>query len=135
MAGRTTVDPPLIGWVLALNDGMTVRSWSFGSPAPWLRRSVADRTSTGTADGVALRGSAREPTTTGFLGESGEQALHLRGREPQRLDLRRRHSEHPAQRLDQFLGRFPYLLLRSSFWEPVVKPRVAPRPARLPDKA
>ena len=64
MAGRTTVDTPLIGWVLALNDGMRVRSWSFRSPAPWLTRSVADSTSTGTADSVALRGCAREPTTT-----------------------------------------------------------------------
>ena len=64
MAGRTTVDTPLIGWVLALNDGMMVRSWSFRSPAPWLTRSVADSTSTGTADSVALRGCAREPTTT-----------------------------------------------------------------------
>ena len=34
MAGRTTVDPPLIGWVLVLNDGTMVRSWSFRSPAP-----------------------------------------------------------------------------------------------------
>ena len=64
MAGRTTVDPPLIGCVLVLNDGMMVRSWSFRSPAPWLTRSVADSTSTGTADAVALRGCAREPTTT-----------------------------------------------------------------------
>ena len=64
MAGRTTVDTPLIGWELVLNDGMIVRSWSFRSPAPWLTRSVADSTSTGTADAVALRGCAREPTTT-----------------------------------------------------------------------
>ena len=41
-----------------------VRSWSFRSPVPWLTRSVADSTSTGTADAVALRGCAREPTTT-----------------------------------------------------------------------
>ena len=26
MAGRTTVDTPLIGWVLVLNDGVMVRS-------------------------------------------------------------------------------------------------------------
>ena len=64
MAGRTTVEAPWIGWVLELNDGMTVRSCSFRSPAPRRRRSVDDRTSTGTADSVALRGAAREPTTT-----------------------------------------------------------------------
>ena len=64
MVGRTTVDTPLIGWELVLNDGMMVRSWSFRSPVPWLTRSVADSTSTGTADAVALRGCAREPTTT-----------------------------------------------------------------------
>ena len=64
MAGRTTVATPLIGWVLALNDGMMVRSWSLRSPDPWLTRSVAVSTSTGTAESVALRGSAREPTTT-----------------------------------------------------------------------
>ena len=64
MAGRTTVEPPLIGWVFALNDGTMVRSWSFRSPAPWLTRSAAASTSTGTADSVALRGWAREPTTT-----------------------------------------------------------------------
>ena len=59
IAGRTTVDPPLIGCVLVLNDGMMVRNWSFRSPAPWLTRSVADSTSTGTADAVALHGCAR----------------------------------------------------------------------------
>ena len=64
MAGRTTVEAPWIGWVLVLNDGMTVRSWSFRSPAPRLTRSVADSTSTGTADSVTLRGRARDPTTT-----------------------------------------------------------------------
>ena len=64
MAGRTTVEAPWIGWVLVLNDGMTVRSCCFRSPAPRRRRSVDDRTSTGTADSVALRGAAREPTTT-----------------------------------------------------------------------
>ena len=64
IAGRTTVDTPLMGWVLVLNDGMMVRSWSFRSPVPWLTRSVAVSTSTGTADSRALRGSAREPTTT-----------------------------------------------------------------------
>ena len=68
IAGRTTVDPPLIGCVLVLNDGMMVRSWSFRSPAPWLTRSVADSTSTGTADAVALRGCAREPTTRVRIG-------------------------------------------------------------------
>ncbi len=64
MAGRTAVDTPLIGWLLALNEGMRVRSWSFRSPVPRLTRSAADSTSTGTADSVALRGCAREPTTT-----------------------------------------------------------------------
>ena len=64
MAGRTTVDAPPIGCVLTLNDGMTVRSWSFRSPPPCRTRSVAVSTSTGTADSVALRASAREPTTT-----------------------------------------------------------------------
>ena len=64
MAGRTTVDAPPMGWVLTLNDGMTVRSCSFRSPAPWRPRSAADSTSTGTGDEVTVRGSAREPTTT-----------------------------------------------------------------------
>ena len=64
MAGRTTVDAPPIGCVLTLNEGTTLRSWSFRSPPPWRPRSVTVRTSTGTADSVALRGSAWEPTTT-----------------------------------------------------------------------
>ena len=64
MAGRTTVDAPWIGCVFVLNDGTMARSCSFRSPVPCLSRSVEVRTSTGTADAVTLRASAREPTTT-----------------------------------------------------------------------
>ena len=64
MAGRTTVEAPWMGCVFVLNDGTIARSCSFRSPAPCRRRSVAVRTSTGTADAVTLRASAREPTTT-----------------------------------------------------------------------
>ena len=64
MAGRTTVDAPWIGCVLVLNEGTMARSCSFRSPVPCLSRSVEVSTSTGTADAVTLRASAREPTTT-----------------------------------------------------------------------
>ena len=101
MAGRTTVDPPLIGWVLVLNDGTMVRNWSFRSPAPRLTKSVADSTSTGTADfgGAArLRAGADDHR---FLCESREQPAHLRRRQSQGLDLGRRHSKRATQLLDQ----------------------------------
>ena len=56
IAGRTTVDASLIGCVLTLNDGMTVRSWSCRLTAPWLVRSAVDSTSTGTGDAATVRG-------------------------------------------------------------------------------
>ena len=46
-----------------------------------------------------------------FLGESGEQALHLRRRQAQRLDLLGRHPQRVAELLDQ-LRRRPLGLLR-----------------------
>ena len=54
----------LMGWVLTLNDGATVRSWSCWLTAPWLVRSEGVRTSTGTGDSATVRGCARVPTTT-----------------------------------------------------------------------
>ena len=56
IAGRTTVDASLIGCVLTLNDGMTVRNWSCRLTAPWLVRSEVDSTSTGTGDAATVRG-------------------------------------------------------------------------------
>ena len=64
LAGRTMVAASLIGWVLTLNDGTTVRNWFVRSTSPWLTKSSARITSTGTADAVTDRGSARLPTTT-----------------------------------------------------------------------
>ena len=64
IAGRTTVEASLIGCVLTLNDGTTVRSWSCRLTVPWLVRSAVESTSTGTGDAVTVRGRAREPTTT-----------------------------------------------------------------------
>ena len=64
IAGRTTVEASLIGWVLTLNDGTTVRSWSCRLKVPRLVRSAVESTSTGTGDAVTVRGCAREPTTT-----------------------------------------------------------------------
>ena len=64
IAGRTTVEASLIGWVLTANDGTTVRSWSCRLTAPWLMRSAVESTSTGTGDAVTVAAGAREPTTT-----------------------------------------------------------------------
>ena len=64
IAGRTTVEASLMGCVLTLNDGTMVRSWSCRLTAPWLTRSEAERTSTGTGDSATVRGRARVPTTT-----------------------------------------------------------------------
>ena len=63
LAGRTTVAASLMGWVLTLNDGTTVRNWLVRSTSPWLTKSWAVMTSTGTGDAVIERGSARVPTT------------------------------------------------------------------------
>ena len=64
IAGLTTVEASLMGCVFTLNDGTTVRSWSCRLTAPWLVRSEAERTSTGTGDSATVRGCARVPTTT-----------------------------------------------------------------------
>ena len=64
IAGRTTVEASLMGCVLTLNDGTTVRSCSCRLVAPWRAMFSVDRTSTGTADAVTVRGAARVPTTT-----------------------------------------------------------------------
>ena len=64
LTGRTTVAASLIGCVLTLNDGTTVRNWLVRSTSPWLRKSWAVMTSIGTAEAVTDRGSARVPTTT-----------------------------------------------------------------------
>ena len=64
LAGRTTVAASLIGWVLMLKEGTTVRNWVARSRLPWLVKSSVRMTSTGTVDSVTDRGSARLPTTT-----------------------------------------------------------------------
>ena len=64
LAGRTTVAASLIGWVLMLKEGITVRNWVAKSRLPWLEKSSGRMTSTGTVDSVADLGSARLPTTT-----------------------------------------------------------------------
>ncbi len=64
IAGRTTVEASLMGWVLTLNDGTMFRSWSCRLTAPWLVRSAEERTSTGTGDSATVRGRPRVPTTT-----------------------------------------------------------------------
>ena len=63
LAGRTMVAASLMGWVLTLNDGTTVRNWLVRSTSPWLVKSSARMTSTGTGEAVTDRGSARVPTT------------------------------------------------------------------------
>ena len=65
--------------------------------------SEEEKTSTGTGDSATVRGSARVPTTTVSLGIALQQKLHLLGGQTHRLDLRRGHPEHPAQRLDLLL--------------------------------
>ena len=47
-----------------------------------------------------------------LLRESREQVPHLRGRQPQGLDLGRRHAEHATQFLDQIVRRIRRPLLR-----------------------
>ena len=68
----------LIGWILTLNEGTTVRNWFVRSTSPWLTKSSARITSTGTADAVTDRGSARLPTTTHLFLES-DLHLHVEG--------------------------------------------------------
>ena len=63
LAGRTMVAASLMGWVLTLKDGTTVRNWLVRSTSPWLTKSWAVMTSIGTGDAVIERGSARVPTT------------------------------------------------------------------------
>ena len=63
-AGRTTVAASLMGWVLMLKDGMTVRNWPTRSRLPCRTRSLVLMTSTGTVDSITERGSPRLPTTT-----------------------------------------------------------------------
>ena len=64
IAGRTTVEASLMGCVLTLNEGTTVRSCSCRLKTPCRVRSDVERMSTGTAEAVTVRASAREPTTT-----------------------------------------------------------------------
>ena len=64
LAGRTMVAASLMGCVLTLNDGTTVRNWLARSVLPWLMKSSVGITSTGTGDSVTERGWARVPTTT-----------------------------------------------------------------------
>ena len=63
LAGRTMVAASLIGCVLTLNDGTTVRNWFVRSMSPWLAKSWAVMTSMGTGEAAIDRGSARVPTT------------------------------------------------------------------------
>ena len=63
-AGRTMVAASLIGWMLTLNEGTTVRNWLARSVVPWAAKSSVRMTSTGTGDSVTERGCARVPTTT-----------------------------------------------------------------------
>ena len=63
LAGRTMVAASLMGCVLTLNEGTTVRNWLVRSTSPWLVKSSARMTSTGTGEAVTDRGSARVPTT------------------------------------------------------------------------
>ena len=63
LAGRTMVAASLIGCVLTLNDGTTVRNWLVRSMSPWLAKSSARMTSIGTGEAAIDRGSARVPTT------------------------------------------------------------------------
>ena len=63
-AGLTIVAASLIGWMLTLNEGTTVRNWLARSVLPWLMKSSVRITSTGTGDSVTERGWARVPTTT-----------------------------------------------------------------------
>ena len=64
LAGRTMVAASLIGWMLTLNDGTTVRNWFARSVLPCAMKSSVRMTSTGTGDSVTERGCARVPTTT-----------------------------------------------------------------------
>ena len=63
IAGRTTVEASLMGCVLTLNEGTTVRSCSCRLKPPCRVRSDVERMSTGTVEAVTVRASAREPTT------------------------------------------------------------------------
>ena len=112
MAGRTTVEAPWMGCVFVLNDGTIARSCSFRSPVPCRRRSVAVRTSTGTADAVTLRASAREPTTTVSSRNPASRVCISAGRQSQGLDLGRRHTECAAQFLGERVRLSLHLFLR-----------------------
>ena len=60
-AGRTNVEPSLIGWSLTLNDGITFCNKLTMSDGPWLAISLPSIISIGTAESAAERGAAREP--------------------------------------------------------------------------
>ena len=64
LAGRAKVAASLIGWMFTLNDGLTLRSRSAKSVAPWFTISPLGITTTGTGDSVTVLGCARVPTTT-----------------------------------------------------------------------
>ena len=112
ITGRTTVDTPLIGWVLALNDGMMVRSWSFRSPVALAdevggRQHVDRHRRLGGA--ARLRARAHDHR---LLREARDQAPHLLRRQPQGLDLGRRHPERTAQLFRQRIRPLLDLFLR-----------------------
>ena len=64
LAGRTKVAASLIGWMLTLNDGTTLRSRLAKSTSPCCTMSRLGITSTGTGDSVTVLGCPRLPTTT-----------------------------------------------------------------------
>ena len=64
LAGRTSVEASLMGWVLTLKEGTTVLTRFCKSASPCLTISALLTTSTGTADSTTERGFAREPMTT-----------------------------------------------------------------------